>query len=89
MEWVRLESRVFTAARYLEKQQLLYLEFRTSAIYGNFLGRFPRQIFESTYSGPISEGETTSASHARLTCSPTAAGLESATHRLLHIQPDL
>jgi hypothetical protein len=27
MEWVRLKSRVFTAARYLEKQRLLYLEF--------------------------------------------------------------
>jgi hypothetical protein len=66
-----------------------YFEFPPQSIWRLSGGRFPRQIFESTYSRPISGGETTSGSHARLTCSPTAAGLESATHRLLHIQPDL
>jgi KTSC domain len=33
MPWVRLESRVFRAARYVEEARQLYLEFLSGAIY--------------------------------------------------------
>jgi hypothetical protein len=50
MEWVCLESRVFTA-RYLEKQQLLYLQFRTGAHLS--LLRIPAAINMATFWRPI------------------------------------
>jgi len=36
VNWVRLESSVFTAARYSDEEQSLYLEFRSGAIYRYF-----------------------------------------------------
>jgi KTSC domain len=39
MGWVHLDSSVFRAARYIEEQQLLDLEFRSGAIHRYF--KFP------------------------------------------------
>ena len=36
MKWILLESSVLRAARYMEEQELLDLEFRTGAIYRYF-----------------------------------------------------
>ena len=36
MEWVSLESSVFRAVRYFEQKQLLYLEFKSGAVYRYF-----------------------------------------------------
>ena len=36
MDWVRLQSSVLTAARYFERKHLLYLEFKSGAVYRYF-----------------------------------------------------
>ena len=36
MNWVPLESSVFTASRYADEEQSLYLKFRSGAIYRYF-----------------------------------------------------
>ena len=44
MEWVPLESSVLSAAAYDDRERLLYLEFRSGAIYRYF--DFPRRQYD-------------------------------------------
>ena len=54
MEWVPFESSVLAAAAYIDRERLLYLEFRSSAIYRYF--DFPAQKYDELV-GADSKGE--------------------------------
>jgi hypothetical protein len=44
MEWVPFESSVLAAAAYIDRERLLYLEFRSAAIYRYF--DFPAEKYD-------------------------------------------